>query len=74
MLQTEFQDHRLFGPREEEFSRFYHIDHFCIKKVRGGLVTGFSNIDYLHTGNQQQRSGRSVYQLFHPLDPWSGST
>ena len=42
------------------------IHHFCIKKVRGlGLVTGFSNIDYLRTGNQQQRSGRSGYQLFY---------
>ena len=30
----------------------------------GGLVTGFSNTDYNHTGNQQQRSERSVYQLF----------
>ena len=37
-------------------------------KGRGGggvLVTGFSNIDYLRTGNQQQKSGRSGYQLFH---------
>ena len=36
------------------------IDHFCIKKVTrggGGLVTGFSSIDYLRTGNHQQRSG-----------------
>ena len=37
---------------------------FALKRS-GGLVTGFSNIDYLRTGNQQQWSGRSGYQLFH---------
>ena len=36
---------------------------FALKRS-GGLVTGFSNNDYLHTGNQLQRSERSVYQLF----------
>ena len=41
---------------------------FAFKRLGGGrgkgLVTGFSNTDYNHTGNQQQRSERSVYQLF----------
>ena len=36
---------------------------FALKRS-GGLVTGLSNIDYLHTGNQLQKLGRSVYQFF----------
>ena len=56
MLQTEFQDHQLFGPTEEEFSRFYHIDHFCIKKVRGVwlLASPILIIFILGTSNKGQ--------------------
>ena len=41
------------------------VSPFFVLKRSGGLVTGSSNIDYLRTGNQEQRSGRYGYQLFY---------
>ena len=48
-------------------SGYVPIDYFCIERSGGGggggLAPRFSNIDYLRTGNQQQRSVGSGYWL-----------